>query len=232
MSVRLRSVPAQRRATKIVSPSAHQFSPRLVSVYEELWADVQPESSRRLLISALEAFATSGFAGSTTRQIAEGAGLSPTGVYVHYRSKSDLLFEVVRLSHESVLADVQAVTEAVDDAPAKLRSFVETFVIFHARYHTLGFVGEYELRSLEGEQLTTITRLRHAYRQLVERILLQGIASGDFDVTDLRGTARTILSLGTDVARWFRAEGSLTPEDVADLHVDLVLRMVQRVPTV
>jgi Tetracyclin repressor-like, C-terminal domain len=30
-----------------------------------------------------------------------------------------------------------------------------------------------------------------------------------------------------DVARWFRVDGRCTPEDIAALYADLVLRMVQ-----
>lgn len=181
-------------------------------------------------MSALQAFASNGFAGSTTRQIAERAGMSPAGLYVSYRSKSELLLAIVRTSHEFILTEVTEVASQNSPAPDKLRSFMEAFVVFHARYHLLAFVGEYELRSLDGEALADITRLRHRYRQLVEQILLEGIDGGYFEVRDLRGTARTILSLGMDVARWFREEGPLTPHDVAALQADLVLRMVRRVP--
>jgi AcrR family transcriptional regulator len=205
-------------------------SVELDSLYEGMWSDVQPESSLRLLMAALEAFATYGFAGSTTRQIAERAGMSPAGLYVHYRSKSDLLFEIARTGHERALADVSIATERALGAPAQLRAFVETFVIWHARFHTLARVCQYELRSLGGEQLATITRLRRAFQWQVEGILQRGVNAGEFDVSDPRGTARTILSLGIDVARWFRDQGSLVPEDVAALNADLVLRMVRRVP--
>lgn len=201
------------------------------SLYQELWADVQSESSRRLLIAALVCFARNGFAGSTTRQIAESAGMSPAGLYVNYRSKGDLLFAIIQTSHRFVLDEVTDMAAQDVPAPDKLRAFVHAFVVFHARYHLLAFVGEYELRSLEGERLVQITRLRHRYRALVEGILIEGIAAGSFEVIDLRGTARTILSLGMDVARWFRSEGPLTPQDVAALQADLVLRMVRRVPT-
>jgi AcrR family transcriptional regulator len=197
-------------------------------LYEGLWADVHSESSQRLLMAALEAFATYGFAGSTTRQITERAGMSPSGLYVHYRSKADLLFEIARTGHERALAEVTTATAGALDAPAKLRAFVERFVIWHARFHTLAGVCQYELRVLGGEQLEVIIGLRRTFQRQVEGILKQGITAGDFDVDDLRGTARTILSLGIDVARWFRGEGTLVPQEVAALNAELVLRMVRR----
>ena len=143
-------------------------------LYQGLWAEVQPESSLRLLMAALEAFATYGFAGSTTRQIAERAGMSPAGLYVHYRSKADLLFAIARTGHERALSEVTTATERALGPPARLRAFVETFVIWHARFHTLARVCQYELRSLDGEQLEVITRLRRAFQWQVEAILQEG----------------------------------------------------------
>ncbi len=214
-----------------VTASIDESRHDLYTVYQEVWGDVQSESSRRLLISALLCFSTNGFAGSTTRQIAERAAMSPAGLYVNYRSKGDLLFAVIHTSHRFMLHELTEIAEGADAAPEKLRGFVQAYVAFHARYHLLAFVGEYELRSLEAEQLARITPLRHRYRSLVEGLLLEGVASGDFDVADLRGTARAILSLGMDVARWFRHDGPLTPQDVAALQADLVRRMVRRVVT-
>src|SRR3954468_9521162 len=79
-----------------------------------LWADIESESSRRLLLAALAAFARRGFQAATTREIAEGAGLSPAGGVVHYKAKSDLLYEISRVGHQSVLDEVE---EALRDAP-------------------------------------------------------------------------------------------------------------------
>src|SRR3954449_12065773 len=80
----------------------------------ELWAGIESESSRRILLAALAAFAKHGFQAATTREIGEGAGMSPAAVYVHYKSKSDLLYEISRIGHQSVL---DAVEEALRDAP-------------------------------------------------------------------------------------------------------------------
>ena len=56
-----------------------------------LWAGIESESSRRILLAALAAFAQRGFQAATTREISERAGMSPAAIYVHYKAKSDLL---------------------------------------------------------------------------------------------------------------------------------------------
>jgi AcrR family transcriptional regulator len=69
-----------------------------------LWEGVQPEPARRLLVAGLGLFAAQGFHGTTTRDIAARAGMSPAALYVHYRTKEDLLFRISRIAHEAALA--------------------------------------------------------------------------------------------------------------------------------
>jgi len=59
-------------------------------------------------------------------------------------------------------------------------------------------------------------------RALVER----GVDAGVFHTTNPRMAATALLSLGIDVARWYREEGEWSPEDVGEFYADLSLRMV------
>ena len=55
----------------------------------------------------LESFAAKGFHGTTTRDIASGAGMSPAALYVHHRSKEEMLYGISRAGHDRTLALVQ-----------------------------------------------------------------------------------------------------------------------------
>jgi AcrR family transcriptional regulator len=196
--------------------------------YNELWGHVQPETSRRLVVAALDCFAHHGFEGATTRQIADAAGLGPAGVYVHFKSKSELLEEIIRTAHTTVLEEVLAADDAGASASDRLSRFVETFVMWHARHHTLARVAQYELGALEEPAREQIRRIRREFQDLVEDVLRVGVVTGEFEVHDVRGTARAILSLGIDVARWFRGDGQAQAMNLARLYGRLVLRMVRR----
>lgn len=52
------------------------------------------------------------------------------------------------------------------------------------------------------------------------------MATGEFDVLDVKGTTLAVMSLCIDVARWFNVDGPWTPDEVGALDADLVLRMV------
>lgn len=196
------------------------------TLYDELLAHLQPKNSRRLLVSALESFAAHGFAASTTREIAERAGMSPAGLYVHYRSKAELLFEVIRIGHERVLDGLVATANHPGSATERLRACVQSFVAWHAHFHTLARVCQYELTALDGARMATISQLRRRIQQQMEDIISSGIESHEFEVSDLRGATRAILSLGIDVARWFDDDGPVSPDVLALFYSDLAMRMV------
>ena len=198
--------------------------------YARLWGHVEPEGSRLLLLAALEEFATKGFHASTTRDIAQRIGMSPGAIYVHYKSKSDLLFEIIRIGHESLLSDVKDATAAAAGEVEQVRAFAETFTDWHARYHTLAQVAHYETRALQAEHLKEIRRLRRKFADFLEELVARGEAAGVFTVTDRPTTVTALLSLGIDVARWYGVPGSPEPEELAHIYGEFVGRMLAAEP--
>lgn len=196
--------------------------------YSGMWAHLQPESSRLLLLAALDAFAARGFQGATTRDIATRAGMSPAAVYVHYRSKTDLLYEIIRIGHETLWTDVSEALDGFEAPPERLRAFVEAFAAFHVRFHTLSRVAQYELGELSEEQFATVVAVRRRIEQLLRDELRHGVEQQAFDVEDLDGTMIAILSLGIDVARWYAPCSRRARTDIGQLYGDLTLRMVRR----
>ncbi|MFF8386785.1 TetR/AcrR family transcriptional regulator [Streptomyces kanasensis] len=194
---------------------------------EELpWGEVTPDAARRLLVAAVDAFAERGYHATTTRDIAGRAGMSPAALYIHYRTKEELLHRISRIGHDKALAILEAAADAPGTATERLAGAVRSFVRWHAERHTTARVVQYELDALGPEHRAEIVALRRRTDAAVRRIIGDGVAAGEFDVPDVSGTTLAVLSLCIDVARWFNAQGSRTPDEVGALYADLVLRMV------
>ena len=195
--------------------------------YSRLWAHVEPENSRRLLLAALDAFAEQGFDRATTRDIAMRAGMSNAAVYIHYRNKMDLLIEISRIGHQALLEHVENAISAFDSPPERLKVLTQAFATWQAEFHTLGRVTNYQIEELSEEGLAIIRPLRRRFAALVQGEIRRGIESRDFDVPDVRGTARAIISLAVDVSRWYSPSGATSTEQLGLLYGELALRMVQ-----
>jgi AcrR family transcriptional regulator len=193
-----------------------------------LWAGIESESSRRILLAGLAAFAKHGFQAATTREISEGAGMSPAALYVHYKAKSDLLYEISRIGHQSVLDDVEeALRDAPQDPEQRIRRFVAAFAKWHADHHVVARVIQYELKSLPRRQFRKIAELRKRFEELLGAELQAGVKAGAFDIAELDATRLAILSLGIDLARWYHpSDDHKTSDEVGQLYADLVARMI------
>lgn len=193
---------------------------------QQPWAEVTPEAARRLLVAAVDAFAERGYHATTTRDIAGRAGMSPAALYIHYKTKEELLARISRIGHEKALAILRTAAESGGTAAERLAEAVGSFVRWHAAQHTTARVVQYELEALGEDSRGEIVALRKQVDAQVRRIVQEGVAAGEFDVPDAQGATLAIMSLCIDVARWFRVDGRWTPDEVGALYADLVLNMV------
>jgi AcrR family transcriptional regulator len=193
----------------------------------EAWADVTPDAARRLVVAAVEAFAERGYHATTTRDIAGRAGMSPAALYIHYKTKEELLYQISGVGHRLALKLLEDASASPGTPADRLATAVRAFVRWHTEHHTTGRVVQYELGALGEEHYAEMLDLRRRSDRVVRSIIRDGVDAGDFDVPDVPGTALAVLSLCIDVARWYTPGGRRTPDEVGELYADLVLRMVR-----
>lgn len=180
----------------------------------------------RLLTAALESFSAKGFHGTSTRDVARVANLSPAAVYVHFRSKEDLLYAISKAGHEYSLAIACAAVARATDPVEQLAALQHDFTLQHAEDNTQARVVNYELAALSPAHRTEIVAIRRAIESQFRQVLQAGVDSGQFDVDDVDMTARALISLGIDAARWFVTGGAWSAEDLAAHHTQIALRTV------
>ena len=190
------------------------------------------ESSRteatrhRLLQAATQAFAERGFHGTKTRDITNAAGTSSAALYVHHKSKEELLYQISLAGHETTLELVLASKAGSAEPAEQLTLTMGAFAAHHAREPTRARVVNYELAALSPAHYTEIRAIREQISEAMRSIVDAGVAAGVFTTPDSRKAAVALLSLGIDVARWYREGGGWTPEEVAEFYVGLALRIV------
>jgi AcrR family transcriptional regulator len=195
---------------------------------DEFWGDEYPPVARGLLTSAVSCFASKGFNATTTRDITAGVGLSPGALYVHFPSKEEVLYAIVRIGHQRVLEAITVPAAGISnpDPASVVAELVRRFVVWHARYHTVARVGQYELAGLNTEHYELLKAQRQTITSVFRSAVTAGINAGDFDVEDVTRVVRAIMSLGVDLVRWYRLEGTDQPDELADSYARLVQRML------
>lgn len=181
----------------------------------------------RLIDAAREAFAAKGFHATTTRDIAGAAGMSPAAVYIHHKSKEELLYLIALEGHQHVLALVQDGAAVSQDPREQLPAIVHRWVDYHLRDSTMARIVNYEIASLTPEHRAEIDALRDKAVTAVGRIVQAGKRAGVFRTKrpDLATTA--ILSLAVDTSRWYQESPRWTPKTISDYYADLALVIVE-----
>ncbi len=180
----------------------------------------------RLLRAAVESFADIGYHATTTRDIAEVAGMSPAAVYVHYASKLELLKRISFIGHEEARVCLETALAAGDTSRERILNATSAFAMWHAENKKIARIVQYEHRSLPEETKEEIRVLRRRMQHLVENEIQQGANDGEFRVDNVSGAALALLSLCVDVARWYSPRDPRTPAELGELYARLVSAML------
>ncbi len=181
----------------------------------------------RIRRAAIEAFAESGYAGSSTRQITKRLNMSATAMYPHFRSKEDLLYAIALDGHRTMLSVLRDADDETANHSRRLTAVVSAFATWQAEFHQLARVVQYELHALTPEHYRTITAIRRDTTAVIHAIVMGGATSREFDVDDIDDVVLAISSLCVDVCRWFPSGVHREPRRVGDAYARIVGRMVR-----
>jgi AcrR family transcriptional regulator len=161
------------------------------------------------------------------RAIAAEARVQPAAIYHHYASKEEIL---VRLQDDFMERLTERVVEALErhQRPAlRLAAAVREHVVFHGEHTRAAFVTDSEIRALnEGPRAALIAK-RDEYQRMFSGMIRDGIRDGSLRTSDVPVATYAILLQCTGVALWFDPAGPMSIEEVAELHVELVLGGLQ-----
>lgn len=186
--------------------------------------------SRRQEIDAVagELFQAQGYSATSVRDIARALDMQGASLYAHVTSKEELLWSIVDRAATAFEAGAEAalIESAAGDAVDRLAAFVEAHVevVTADPQRTSVFVTEW--RHLSEPHREGIARRRDAYESRLRSLIMDGIASGAFRTTDPAIAAVFLLSALNGIAAWYRPDGRLSADRIADHFVDLALRSV------
>jgi AcrR family transcriptional regulator len=184
-------------------------------------------SIRRLLLAGVDSFWKEGFHASSTREIARKAKLSPAAVYVHFKSKEELLFTIIVAIAERLQEELVTTATAGGSPTERLRRLVRTYVAVPARVQKAAHVANSEFEALNASQRKQIVKIRERIEGILEGILAEGSASGEFQIRETSIVKMAIIALCQSVLVWYSPRGRLTPEEIGDVYAELALAMVR-----
>jgi TetR/AcrR family transcriptional regulator, cholesterol catabolism regulator len=175
---------------------------------------------------ASELFHANGYAATTVRDIARALDIQGASLYAHVASKEDVLWSIVDGAATAFeRAADGATTDAADGDPVdRLAALVEAHIEVVTADPGRASVFVTEWRHLSTNRRDAIAIRRDAYEHRFRDIIRDGIAVGAFRPTDPAIAAAFVLTALNGVATWYRPDGRLSADRIADHYVELVLR--------
>jgi AcrR family transcriptional regulator len=172
----------------------------------------------QILEEAARLFGRRGYHATSMRDIGGATGMLAGSLYSHISSKEDLLNEIVLRAANRFLSELGAILAEDLTSEERLRRAMRAHVAVVASNVDAAWVFHHEWKSLTGERREEVRRLRRRYEGLWDGIVreLPGAA-------DPRFARLLVLSAANWTYTWYRPDGPLSPDEVADRFTDLLL---------
>ena len=184
--------------------------------------------SRRHAIDevASELFRANGYAATSVRDIAKALDIQAASMYAHVASKEDVLWSIVdrAASQFEQAADAALVDAATSDPVDRLAALVEAHVEVVTADPPRSSVFLSEWRHLSPARRDAIGARRDAYEARFRETIADGLASGAFAPTDPALATTFLLTALNGIAAWYRPDGRLGADRIADHYIELALR--------
>jgi len=189
-----------------------------------------PQTQEQIRIAAVRLFAQLGYHATSMRSIAAAAGVQPAAIYHWYPSKEAILVELQDDFMARLTEKVSSAVERQDSAALKLAAAVREHVVFHAVHRRWAFATDSEIRALADDAHRSLIAQRDAYQSRFTELIRDGIREGTLRTSEASVATNAIILQCTGVDLWFDPEGPLGLDEVAELHVELVLGSLQAGP--
>ena len=184
-----------------------------------------PDSARgKLLQVAAHLFRNKGYERTTVRDLAGAVGIQSGSIFHHFKSKDEILRAVME---ETIRYNTALMRAALAEA-GSVRERVLALIRCELQ-SIMGGTGEaiavlvYEWRSLSADGQTQVRALRDLYEQVWLQVLGEardaGLISGDVAIT-----RRFLTGALSWTTTWFKPQGSLSLEQLADQALTLLLK--------
>ncbi|SSB94503.1 DNA-binding transcriptional regulator, AcrR family [Pseudomonas sp. 43mfcvi1.1] len=183
-----------------------------------------PDSARgKLLQTAAHLFRNKGFERTTVRDLASAVGIQSGSIFHHFKSKDEILRAVMEETIRYNTALMRAALAEADSVRERVLALIRCEL-----QSIMGGTGEamavlvYEWRSLSEQGQRQVLALRDIYEDLWLEVLGQAKEAG-YIRGDVFITRRFLTGALSWTTTWFRTEGSLSLDELAEQALILVL---------
>src|SRR2546428_3925693 len=157
-----------------------------------------------------------GYDATSINDIANALGMTKAGLYHYINGKKELLFDIMNFGLDELEEEVMTPAQSIIDPAARLRFIIAS----HARLVTRGqgaiTILVDEITALTPAQNRKITRRKRAHFDRLREVLNKLKSEGRLQDVDTTVATFSLLGMINWLSRWFKHDGALTEEQIAE----------------
>jgi TetR/AcrR family transcriptional regulator, cholesterol catabolism regulator len=176
-----------------------------------------------ILVAAARVLLEKGYHRAKMEDIARVVDLTAGSLYHHFPDgKQEILLAVLNYGLDTISRQVESLIDSDLTSEEKLREAVKLHVTAVTDHVYIGAAMVFEIRTMLDipEIRDEYVLRRDHFEELFRTLIQEGVDSGDFSPVDVKLFVRMILGAHNWVGVWYREDGPLTGEDIAQQMAD------------
>lgn len=205
----------------------------------------QSVSREEIISAAAEVLRKNGYELTTMKDIAAQVNLTAASLYHHFTNKDTLLLAVLETGLSYAIAQIEPVVRSTLTPADKLREMIRLHIVNVTANTAVGAAMVSEVRPLMNlsyaqstpsvrEELLQLRdlffRRRDHFEELFREVVSDGVQAGDFCPVDVPLFVKAMLGAHNWVGVWYRENGRLTGEQIAEHMAETFLRSLKATP--
>lgn len=187
---------------------------------------VRRKRDEEVLNAAARLFSERGYADTSVQDVADELGILKGSLYHYIRTKEDLLFWLLEDVHRDVEEILEDVAEAEGlDPVERIALYVRRQVLYNLDNLERISIYYHDMERLSADRLESIVARRRAHERFIAGLIRDAQSQGLADTSlDPRVLANCLFGTIIWTYRWYRPNGRVSRQSIAEHCADFVLR--------
>lgn len=181
---------------------------------------------REIVRRATEVFERKGVAATSIGDIAEAVGVKREAIYYYFKSRADILLEIILPHSAALLRGLETVMRANMSNREKLRAAIRNHLeTFNPHYLEMSVALRERHVFRDEAKADELRDIWRRYNELWVELVRDGQASGEFESgPDSKVVAFGILGMCNWLSRWYDPDGKVSIPEISDIYAGLLVR--------
>lgn len=181
-----------------------------------------------ILREAAGLFRRRGFRASSMRELADMLGVEAASLYNHIDSKNELLQTICLKTGTAFIEMQQTLLHEKDSIDSRLEKIIRAHIRFMIEAYDEVYVANHEWKHLPEPALGEFLSLRRRYEQELAQLIDSGIQARVLQPVQPQVAVLTILSALRGIEFWHRNNKNISPQQLEDEMVKLLLQGIKK----